>query len=159
MANKTNDGVRFCSFCGRKENEVPLLIPSPEGVYICSQCVQNYEAFLEQYELEDEDVDEGEELPAISELPKPEEIKKTLDEYVIGQNDAKVALSVAVYNHYKRISQMKKPVSEKKKKGEKEEPEKSEKKRGAAKWRDPTSPFDCPNTISRSPYAWTEPAR
>ena len=126
MANKTNDGVRFCSFCGRKENEVPLLIPSPEGVYICSQCVQNYEAFLEQYELEDEDVDEGEELPAISELPKPEEIKKTLDEYVIGQNDAKVALSVAVYNHYKRISQMKKPVSGKKKKGEKEEPEQSD---------------------------------
>lgn len=126
MANKTNDGVRFCSFCGRKENEVPLLIPSPEGVYICSQCVQNYEAFLEQYELEDEDVGEGEELPAISDLPKPKEIKKTLDEYVIGQNDAKVALSVAVYNHYKRISQMKKPVSGKKKKGGKEEPEQSD---------------------------------
>ncbi|MBR6050296.1 MAG: ATP-dependent Clp protease ATP-binding subunit ClpX [Clostridia bacterium] len=107
MADKKNNGRRaFCAFCGRAENEVPVLIPSPAGVYICSECVQNYGALLEQYELGGEAV-EADELPSIEELPKPEEIKKTLDEYVIGQDEAKIALSVAVYNHYKRISQKK----------------------------------------------------
>lgn len=109
MADKKNNGRRaFCAFCGKAENEVPVLIPSPAGVYICSDCVQNYDALLEQYDIENgvegELVDE---LPEVSELPKPEEIKKTLDEYVIGQDEAKITLSVAVYNHYKRISQKK----------------------------------------------------
>ena len=108
MADKKNNGRRaFCAFCGKSENEVPVLIPSPAGVYICSECVQNYDTLLEQYDIEGEAVGAGEELPAMADLPKPEEIKKTLDEYVIGQDEAKITLSVAVYNHYKRISQKK----------------------------------------------------
>ena len=108
MADKKNNGRRaFCAFCGKAENEVPVLIPSPAGVYICSDCVQNYDTLLEQYDIEGEAVGAGEELPAMADLPKPEEIKKTLDEYVIGQDEAKITLSVAVYNHYKRISQKK----------------------------------------------------
>ena len=108
MADKKNNGRRaFCAFCGRAENEVPVLIPSPAGVYICSDCVQNYDTLLSEYDLENGTPIEAEELPALEELPKPEEIKKTLDEYVIGQDEAKITLSVAVYNHYKRISQKK----------------------------------------------------
>ena len=108
MADKKNNGRRtFCAFCGKAENEVPVLIPSPAGVYICSECVQNYDSLLSQYDLGSGVPDGADELPAISELPKPEEIKKTLDEYVIGQDEAKITLSVAVYNHYKRISQKK----------------------------------------------------
>ena len=108
MADKKNNGRRvFCAFCGRAENEVPVLIPSPAGVYICSDCVQNYDSLLAEYDLENGAPKVAEELPALDKLPKPEEIKKTLDEYVIGQDEAKITLSVAVYNHYKRISQKK----------------------------------------------------
>ncbi len=101
--NNTKDGVyagsRYCSFCGRKENQVNFLIPSPTGIYICDFCVDACEQLIY------ENTEAASELDGmtIASLPKPKEIKRTLDEYVIGQDDAKIALSVAVYNHYKRI--------------------------------------------------------
>ncbi len=97
-----------CCFCGRDEYHVEVLIPSPLGSYICSDCVDACHELLLQY-LGDDDEDtieaESAEMSALSleELPKPKKIKETLDEYVIGQEKAKIALSVAVYNHYKRI--------------------------------------------------------
>ena len=100
--NNTKDiyaGSRYCSFCGRKENQVNFLIPSPTGIYICDICVDACEQLI--YENTEHSYEMNE--LSLSSLPKPIEIKKTLDEYVIGQDDAKIALSVAVYNHYKRI--------------------------------------------------------
>ena len=97
--NNTPQPVRYCSFCGRKENQVNFLIPSPTGIYICDFCVEACDRLI--YE-NTEVIGESEAL-SMSTLPKPMDIKKSLDEYVIGQDDAKVALSVAVYNHYKRI--------------------------------------------------------
>jgi len=101
MANTTNtSGTRYCSFCGRKENQVNFLIPSPTGAYICDFCVDACQQLI----YENTVVDEGTINDLTFEnLPKPMKIKETLDEYVIGQDDAKIALSVAVYNHYKRI--------------------------------------------------------
>lgn len=88
-----------CSFCGKTQDEVQRLIAGP-GVYICNECIELCQAVLD----EDGTVSRrrpAEEVPF--RLPKPKEIKEGLDEYVIGQDKAKVALSVAVYNHYKRI--------------------------------------------------------
>jgi len=107
MADKKNNGRKnYCAFCGRREVDVPVLIPSPEGVFICSDCVGAYSALIDDYEALNK-YNSADELPDMADLPKPEQIKKTLDEYVIGQDDAKITLSVAVYNHYKRISQKK----------------------------------------------------
>ncbi len=101
--NNTRDGVyagsRYCSFCGRKENQVNFLIPSPTGIYICDFCVDACEQLIYENTEASSDLDGL----TITSLPKPKQIKETLDEYVIGQEDAKIALSVAVYNHYKRI--------------------------------------------------------
>ena len=91
--------LRYCSFCGRKENQVNFLIPSPTGIYICDFCVDACERLIYENTAE---MESDSDLTFAS-LPKPMEIKKSLDEYVIGQDEAKVALSVAVYNHYKRI--------------------------------------------------------
>ncbi len=84
-----------CSFCGKSADEVDKLIAGP-GVYICNECVESAEAILVETERQ---------LASrnMKELPKPKEIKAMLDEYVIEQEEAKKALSVAVYNHYKRI--------------------------------------------------------
>ena len=84
-----------CSFCGKTADEVDKLIAGP-GVFICNECVESAEAILEETERQ---------LASrrMKELPKPKEIKAMLDEYVIEQEEAKKALSVAVYNHYKRI--------------------------------------------------------
>ena len=84
-----------CSFCGKTADEVDKLIAGP-GVFICNECVESAEAILEETERQ---------LAGrrMKELPKPKEIKAMLDEYVIEQEEAKKALSVAVYNHYKRI--------------------------------------------------------
>ncbi len=104
MADRTNTSSRRCSFCGRSEDQVGLLIPSPLGTYICDDCVFACEQLLDDYHSS-----AGEDsLTELAELPKPKEIKAILDEYVIGQDEAKIALSVAVYNHYKRISKKEK---------------------------------------------------
>ena len=88
-----------CSFCGKHENQVQRMIQGP-GVRICDECVHLCMSILDDG-FEDEAPDDLEDLP--DKLPTPREIKDVLDQYVIGQDEAKVALSVAVYNHYKRI--------------------------------------------------------
>ena len=101
MANTNNNPpLRYCSFCGRKENQVEFLIPSPTGAYICDFCVDACQQLIyESTVVESEDIN----TLTLDTLPKPRQIKETLDEFVIGQDEAKIALSVAVYNHYKRI--------------------------------------------------------
>ena len=95
MAEK---GKKRCSFCGRTEEQVALLMTGMTG-YICNDCVEQAHAILREESL----------LPKsdfeMTELPKPKEIKAFLDEYVIGQDEAKCALAVSVYNHYKRLMQ------------------------------------------------------
>jgi ATP-dependent Clp protease ATP-binding subunit ClpX len=91
-----------CSFCGKPQSEVRRLIAGP-GVYICDSCVELCKSILDdEMNLSAHHSDDYPQESA-EELPKPHEIKKRLDEYVIGQDNAKIALSVAVYNHYKRI--------------------------------------------------------
>ena len=101
MAGKYGEHRVRCSFCNKTEDQVRKLIAGPEGVYICDECIEICAEILE------EDMDEYYEQE-INEtginLMKPKEIKAFLDEYVIGQVDAKKALAVAVYNHYKRIT-------------------------------------------------------
>lgn len=101
MAGKNDDKKLRCSFCGKTQDEVRKLIAGPSA-YICNECVDLC------YELvEDEEFNEpGDDLT--EDVPKPAEIKEELDQYVIGQDKAKKALSVAVYNHYKRIACMRK---------------------------------------------------
>ena len=101
MAIKGNDTKIRCSFCGKTEDQVRKLIAGPEGVFICDECIGICSEIMEEelgdYEQEDiYDTDIN--------LLKPEEIHKILDDYVIGQDEAKKALSVAVYNHYKRVT-------------------------------------------------------
>ena len=90
---------RYCAFCGRNEHQVNFLIPSQSGVYICDFCVEACNDLIYETKIADRG---GDEL-SFETLPKPIQIKEALDTYVVGQDDAKVALSVAVYNHYKRI--------------------------------------------------------
>lgn len=90
---------RSCAFCGRGEDQVEFLIPSPTGIYICDKCIDACNDIIFDHFNEEEEFTPLER----SELPIPAEIKKTLDEYIIGQDKAKIALSVAVYNHYKRL--------------------------------------------------------
>ncbi len=92
-----NDKIR-CSFCNKTENQVRKLVAGPGGVYICDECIDICAEIMEE-ELEDEPAAQAEGIN----LLKPAQIKEFLDEYVIGQEDAKKSLSVAVYNHYKRI--------------------------------------------------------
>lgn len=93
-----NNKTKRCSFCGRSEDEVKKLIAGP-NVYICDECVEVCEGILAD-ELEPEADDLAEEL---KDVPTPKEIKAHLDEYVIGQDEVKKSLAVAVYNHYKRL--------------------------------------------------------
>ena len=88
-----------CSFCGKREGQVKRLI-SGRGVFICDECVDFCKSMLD----EEKESDAAEQLANAADLPKPQEIKAILDEYVIGQDEAKKTLSVAVYNHYKRIN-------------------------------------------------------
>ena len=99
MAGKIGEQKVRCSFCNKSEDQVRKLIAGPDGVYICDECIEICDEILAE-ELEDDFGMSGEEE---INLLKPEEIKAFLDEYVIGQEEAKKALSVAVYNHYKRI--------------------------------------------------------
>ncbi len=97
-----NEERAHCSFCGKPQRQVRKLIAGPQGVFICDECIDIcHEIILEEFddfELEDEELDSFD-----INLKKPEELKAFLDEYVIGQDEAKKVLSVAVYNHYKRI--------------------------------------------------------
>ena len=95
-----------CSFCGRGENDVDFLIPSPTGLMICNHCIDVCnEIISEHLTPPEENASSSGDIRSLSltSLPKPAAIKAALDEYVIGQEQAKRALSVAVYNHYKRI--------------------------------------------------------
>lgn len=85
-----------CSFCGKSKEEVRRLIAGPDGVFICDDCVDICKAMVD----ETIEKDKAEEVP----LKKPAEIKEELDKYIVGQDKAKKVLSVAVYNHYKRIN-------------------------------------------------------
>ena len=96
MAKKIEEKERFCSFCGKSEKEVDRLI-SGSGVFICDNCIALCNQIMQN------EFAPTNEIPDLDELPKPAEIKAVLDQYVIGQEDAKKILSVAVYNHYKRI--------------------------------------------------------
>ena len=96
MAKTRSEGQKVCSFCGKNADVARRLIAGP-GVYICDECVQVCKKILD----EEEDVLSNEFL---EEIPTPREIKKYLDLYVMGQEQAKKALSVAVYNHYKRVA-------------------------------------------------------
>ena len=96
---KSNDGKSAvkCSFCGKTQDQVKRLVAGPNDIFICNECIKLCDSIISE-EIRVEEVED------FSELPKPQEIKKILDEYVIGQNEAKRTLSVAVYNHYKRIN-------------------------------------------------------
>ncbi|MCI5917027.1 MAG: ATP-dependent Clp protease ATP-binding subunit ClpX [Bacteroidales bacterium] len=97
--------VKACSFCGRKEKEVKLLITGING-FICEDCAQKaYEIVESTGVLDDNMQKKGAPELTLKKVPKPVEIKKHLDQYVIGQDDAKRCLAVAVYNHYKRLQQ------------------------------------------------------
>lgn len=102
------DDMVFCSFCGRLRQEVNQLIEGPDGILICDECVEVCHRLMNDAELANTatEVDKSKELIPSEELPVPESIKQVLDEYVIGQDEAKKVLSVAVYNHYKRIKNL-----------------------------------------------------
>ena len=101
MSNNKNQDSRIvkCSFCGKPQEVVKKIIAGP-GVYICDECIALCQDII------DEEVFETEEVIEQVEMLTPAEIKKTLDDYVIGQEEAKRTLSVAVYNHYKRINNL-----------------------------------------------------
>ena len=95
MAKSDEKGTVKCSFCGKSQDEVHRVIAGP-GVYICSECIELCREILE------DDVDAA---PVdLADIPKPHDISAILDQYVVGQQNAKRALAVAVYNHYKRIN-------------------------------------------------------
>lgn len=104
MAGKSNDNTTKirCSFCGKTEKQVRKLIAGPGDVFICDECISLCDEILED-ELQELYSDRDAEEEVEINLLKPKEIKEFLDEYVIGQKEAKKALSVAVYNHYKRV--------------------------------------------------------
>ena len=104
MAGRNSEDKIRCSFCGKSQDQVRKLIAGPNGAYICDECVDICAEIIEE-EFEDEEISgKGKEDLEEINLIKPEEMKKFLDEYVIGQDEAKKVLSVAVYNHYKRIT-------------------------------------------------------
>ncbi|OGI03812.1 MAG: ATP-dependent protease ATP-binding subunit ClpX [Candidatus Melainabacteria bacterium GWF2_37_15] len=111
---KRDDSRLKCSFCGKTQDQVKKLIAGPE-VYICDECVDLCNEILDEEFLETkEGEEEKKSAPPMSEVPKPYEIKEYLDQHIIGQDDAKKQLAVAVYNHYKRINHNFKSNEEKK---------------------------------------------
>lgn len=109
--SKNQDNKEICVFCGRTGKEADYLLPSGvfQDVYICTDCVEMMHHHLDQiYDISDADkkkISKASDLEALKKLPKPRQIKEYLDKYVVGQEDAKKYLSVAVYNHYKRLAQ------------------------------------------------------
>lgn len=101
MTKNQNEKNVKCSFCGKTQDSVKRIVAGP-GVYICDECISLCKNIMEEECYEEDDM--GYTIDEENVLPKPEEIKKTLDEYVIGQEIAKKTLAVAVYNHYKRIN-------------------------------------------------------
>lgn len=99
MPNQDNKSIR-CSFCGKKQEQVSRIIAGP-GAYICNECIHLCLSILEDEDDAEPALESHENT--IRDIPTPQEIHAVLDEYIIGQDAAKVALSVAVYNHYKRI--------------------------------------------------------
>ena len=101
---KHDDSRLKCSFCGKSQDQVKKLIAGPE-VYICDECVDLCNQILDEefFENKDKDGVDGASDKDEKPIPKPHEIKAYLDEYIVGQDDAKKVLSVAVYNHYKRL--------------------------------------------------------
>ena len=104
MDDNTKNPV--CAFCGKAESDLSKIIIGPNGINICANCVSICDSILEEYaeSLAPEKSGEDDEI-SLENLPKPQELKAELDRHVIGQDDAKIALCVAVYNHYKRILQ------------------------------------------------------
>ena len=94
----SDKGIR-CSFCGKRQEQVKRMMSGPNGVYICNECVELCNSLISEdlYDSASPRYHDPEKLPT------PREIKEYMDNYIIGQEDAKIALSVAVYNHYKRI--------------------------------------------------------
>lgn len=101
---KHDDSRLKCSFCGKSQDQVKKLIAGPE-VYICDECVDLCNQILDEefFENKDKEGNDAETSTEEKPIPKPHEIKAYLDEYIVGQDDAKKVLSVAVYNHYKRL--------------------------------------------------------
>ena len=95
--NRTNNKHSLCSFCGKSKEDGVVIVPGGNGLAICSQCLATCNKYVEMY---DKPEDNSEKLTVIP----PKELKAYLDEYVVGQSNAKKVLSVAVYNHYKRIN-------------------------------------------------------
>ena len=99
MAGKASDDIVRCSFCNKPQSQVRKLIAGPNGAYICDECIEVCSEIIEEEFEYDDDRREFDDINLLT----PEEIKAFLDEYVIGQDEAKKVLSVAVYNHYRRI--------------------------------------------------------
>jgi len=121
MSDMTNENLRACAFCGKTEKEVLLLIPSHDGsTYICESCTEMFSDFIGEHfsDILPSDSEAADNELTLETLPRPIDIKTMLDEYVIGQDGAKLALSVAVYNHYKRILTLEKTEKSKKKKSD-----------------------------------------
>jgi len=97
-----NDSRLKCSFCGKTQDQVKKLIAGPE-VYICDECVELCNEILDEEFFESKEKSETQEEKTTDSIPKPHEIKAYLDEHIVGQDDAKKVLAVAVYNHYKRL--------------------------------------------------------
>ena len=100
MAKENERQTIRCSFCGKRQEQVNRIIAGPNA-YICNECINLCMSILDEEEGREPEL--SEEIPGLDAIPTPKEIHAYLDEYIIGQEDAKIALSVAVYNHYKRI--------------------------------------------------------
>src|SRR5438093_8588042 len=99
--------VTTCSFCGKSSRDVGPMVEGPSDVYICANCVDLAHNIIRQEKRKLSSAG----VPALGQIPSPRQIKEFLDAYVIGQEYAKKALSVAVHNHYKRLSTMEQPGS------------------------------------------------